>query len=225
MKILSVKQAAKLLRISDSRVRQLILSKRLPARKIGNSWTIQKGDLKLVSDRKIGRPTKPIIKAKDNIHDEWDDYQKIWDNRDKDFVTEIRLRIVESYYWDTRNVLYVWRAIQICNERGYPNYPDWVREYLGKAAEKLLSIEKAGKKAPELIKNSIGIYGRDFSEIDYIFKKDAVYDRIIEERGKIHNERGHDIYSDVGDEHGISGETAKRWFLEIKKWREKIFKD
>ena len=76
-------------------------------------------------------------------------------------------QIITFKYLDTENVLYVWRAIDTCNESGYPNYPGWVREYLGRTAKELLSIEKAGKKAPQLVKNSIGLYGGHFSEIHH----------------------------------------------------------
>jgi len=58
MKILTTKQAAKALRVNDSRVRQLILSGRLPAIKFGRDWIIQKKDLKKVENRKPGRPKK-----------------------------------------------------------------------------------------------------------------------------------------------------------------------
>lgn len=58
MKILTTKQAARALGINDSRVRQLILSGRLPAQKIGRDWIIQEKDLKKVSNRKPGRPRK-----------------------------------------------------------------------------------------------------------------------------------------------------------------------
>ena len=58
MKIFTTKQAAKALRVNDSRVRQLILSGRLPAIKIGRDWIIQKKDLKKVENRKPGRPKK-----------------------------------------------------------------------------------------------------------------------------------------------------------------------
>ncbi len=56
MKLLSAKQAGKILGVNDSRVRQLILAKRLPAIKIGDSWVIQEKDLRFVADRKPGRP-------------------------------------------------------------------------------------------------------------------------------------------------------------------------
>ncbi len=56
MKLLSAKQAGKILGVNDSRVRQLILAKRLPAIKIGDSWVIQEKDLKFVANRKPGRP-------------------------------------------------------------------------------------------------------------------------------------------------------------------------
>ncbi len=56
--ILTVKQAAQILKISDRRVRQLILEGRLPATKFANAWMIKKKDLEKVQDRKPGRPKK-----------------------------------------------------------------------------------------------------------------------------------------------------------------------
>ena len=58
MKILTTKQAAKALKVNDSRVRQLILSGRLPALKLGRDWIIKEKDLKKVEKRKPGRPLK-----------------------------------------------------------------------------------------------------------------------------------------------------------------------
>lgn len=58
MKHLSVKDAAGLLGVDSSRVRQLILGGRLPAQKIGNTYVISEEDLALVADRKWGRPAK-----------------------------------------------------------------------------------------------------------------------------------------------------------------------
>jgi excisionase family DNA binding protein len=58
MKLLTTKQAAKALAVNDSRVRQLILSGRLPAQKFGRDWIIKENDLKRVADRKPGRPKK-----------------------------------------------------------------------------------------------------------------------------------------------------------------------
>ena len=58
MKILTTKQAAKELGVNDSRVRQLILAGRLPAKKFGEVWMIRKKDLSKVANRKPGRPKK-----------------------------------------------------------------------------------------------------------------------------------------------------------------------
>lgn len=41
------------------RIHQLISEGRLPAEKIGRDYLIQEVDLKLVEDRKTGRPPKP----------------------------------------------------------------------------------------------------------------------------------------------------------------------
>lgn len=56
MSLLSAKEAAERLNVTSSRVRQLILESRLPARKIGNAYAIEESDLALVADRPTGRP-------------------------------------------------------------------------------------------------------------------------------------------------------------------------
>jgi excisionase family DNA binding protein len=57
-KLLTTLQAAEILGVSDARVRQLVLDGRLPAQKFGRDLAIQEKDLKLVQDRKPGRPRK-----------------------------------------------------------------------------------------------------------------------------------------------------------------------
>jgi excisionase family DNA binding protein len=57
-KLLTTQQAAERLGITDARVRQLILSGRVPAQKLGRDLFIEEGDLKLVQDRKPGRPRR-----------------------------------------------------------------------------------------------------------------------------------------------------------------------
>jgi len=56
MKMLTTKQAAKILKVNDSRIRQFILAGRLPAKKLGHMWIIKENDLEKVADRKPGRP-------------------------------------------------------------------------------------------------------------------------------------------------------------------------
>jgi excisionase family DNA binding protein len=58
MKLLTAKQAAKILGVDDSRVRVLIREGRLPAQKVGRDWVIFEPDLELVRVRKPGRPKK-----------------------------------------------------------------------------------------------------------------------------------------------------------------------
>ena len=55
-KLLTCKQAAKALGVNDSRVRQLILAGRLPAKKFGPMWLIREKDLSKVANRKVGNP-------------------------------------------------------------------------------------------------------------------------------------------------------------------------
>jgi excisionase family DNA binding protein len=57
-KLLTTQQAAERLGVSDARIRQLVLGGRLPAQKLGRDLFIQESDLKLVQDRKPGRPRK-----------------------------------------------------------------------------------------------------------------------------------------------------------------------
>jgi excisionase family DNA binding protein len=55
---LTTRQAAERLGVTDSRVRHLVLEGRLPAEKFGRDLVIREHDLRLVKDRKVGRPPK-----------------------------------------------------------------------------------------------------------------------------------------------------------------------
>lgn len=58
MNLITTKQAAAELGISDSRVRQLILAERLKAERVGSQLLIRPRDLDAVRERKPGRPAK-----------------------------------------------------------------------------------------------------------------------------------------------------------------------
>jgi excisionase family DNA binding protein len=60
--ILSTVEAAQRLGISAIRIRQLIDSGRLPAKKLGTAFAIRSSDLKLVENRPTGRPPKSKAK-------------------------------------------------------------------------------------------------------------------------------------------------------------------
>jgi excisionase family DNA binding protein len=64
MKLLSTSEAAMRLGITPARVQQLIWAKKLPAQQVGRGYVINESDLKLVEDRKPGRPSKQAIKQK-----------------------------------------------------------------------------------------------------------------------------------------------------------------
>ena len=57
MKPLTSAEAAKRLNVSVRRVQQLVKTGRLPAKVFGGALMIQEKDLKLVADRKPGRPS------------------------------------------------------------------------------------------------------------------------------------------------------------------------
>lgn len=57
-KLLSVKDAAEILELSEQRIKQLIYEGRLSAEKVGNQWIIFESDLDSVRDRQTGRPAK-----------------------------------------------------------------------------------------------------------------------------------------------------------------------
>ncbi|HZG53629.1 MAG TPA: helix-turn-helix domain-containing protein [Pyrinomonadaceae bacterium] len=61
MAILTTAQAAERLGVSVRRVQQLVRDGRLPAEQFGGSLMIREEDLKLVENRKVGRP--PKVKA------------------------------------------------------------------------------------------------------------------------------------------------------------------
>jgi excisionase family DNA binding protein len=56
MNLLTTQEAAKQLGVSRRRVLALIQAERLPATKFGRDYMIREKDLKLVEDRKVGRP-------------------------------------------------------------------------------------------------------------------------------------------------------------------------
>jgi excisionase family DNA binding protein len=69
-KLISTKEAAERLGITSARVQQLIWKGRLPATQVGRAYIIREEDLKLVTDRKPGRPSqksesKPASKRKE----------------------------------------------------------------------------------------------------------------------------------------------------------------
>lgn len=58
VELLTVKDVAHELKVTVWRVHQLIREDRLPAEKLGSQYVIKKDDLKLVKNRKPGRPAK-----------------------------------------------------------------------------------------------------------------------------------------------------------------------
>jgi len=62
MKLLTAKQAGKILNVHHSRVRVLIREGRLPAEKMAGVYIIKEKDLDLVKDRKPGRPKTKGVK-------------------------------------------------------------------------------------------------------------------------------------------------------------------
>ena len=64
-KLLSTTQAAARVGISVARIQTFIWEGRLPAMKIGRSYAIDEDDLKLVEDRKTGRPPKQLTNEGD----------------------------------------------------------------------------------------------------------------------------------------------------------------
>lgn len=62
MEALTAAEAARRLNVSVRRVQQLVKNGRLPATLFGGALMIQAEDLKLVADRKPGRPPKQTPK-------------------------------------------------------------------------------------------------------------------------------------------------------------------
>jgi excisionase family DNA binding protein len=65
MKLISTAEAAEKLGVHITRVQVLIRQGRLPAQKVGRNYVIDEGDLKLVENRKPGRPKKQEGKRKE----------------------------------------------------------------------------------------------------------------------------------------------------------------
>lgn len=60
MKMLTTNEAANRLGVTVQRIHQFIKEERLPAEKMGRDYIIKDEDLKLVEDRKPGRPPKQV---------------------------------------------------------------------------------------------------------------------------------------------------------------------
>lgn len=58
MKMLTTQEVAERLGVSDARVRQMIIAGDLPAQQFGRAHAVREEDLKLVAERKRGRPPK-----------------------------------------------------------------------------------------------------------------------------------------------------------------------
>jgi excisionase family DNA binding protein len=63
MGLITTAQAAERLGISVRRVQELINSKRLPAQQFGRTYVVNEEDLKLVENRKVGRPPKAKVET------------------------------------------------------------------------------------------------------------------------------------------------------------------
>ncbi len=57
-KVLTTREVAEKLGVSDSQVRYLILRGKLPAQKFGHIHVVKESDLELVRERKVGRSPK-----------------------------------------------------------------------------------------------------------------------------------------------------------------------
>ncbi len=62
MKVLTTSEASEKLNVSVRRVHQFIEQGRLPAEKFGRDYVIKEKDLRLVAERKNGRPKKEPVK-------------------------------------------------------------------------------------------------------------------------------------------------------------------
>lgn len=62
MNLLSATEAGERLGVTANRVRALIAAGRLPAQKIGRDYVINERDLRLVQNRKPGRPRTTTVK-------------------------------------------------------------------------------------------------------------------------------------------------------------------
>ena len=58
MSLITTPEAAERLGVTVTRVQQMIVAGRLPAEKMGRDYFIKEEDLKLIADRKPGRPPK-----------------------------------------------------------------------------------------------------------------------------------------------------------------------
>jgi excisionase family DNA binding protein len=64
MNLLTTKEVSARLGVTIQRVQAMIRDGRLPASKLGRDYVIKEQDLRLVADRKPGRPRKQAVRSK-----------------------------------------------------------------------------------------------------------------------------------------------------------------
>jgi excisionase family DNA binding protein len=67
MKLLTTAEVAERLGVHRTRVNVLIKEGRLPAQQFGRAYLVKEKDLKLVEDRKTGRPRKQETKGNSKV--------------------------------------------------------------------------------------------------------------------------------------------------------------
>ena len=136
----------------------------------------------------------------------------------------------------TGNPLYAWAHIHRAWKQGTP-LPSWVMEYLGKAAEQLITMKPKTRHHATMVKNALGFNdGRCFRAFHKnpvgkttkdIATMQAIYDRVNEERRKRPVGEKEKIFADIAVEiFGDSNRTlsVRDFYYEFKEVTEEMEK-
>jgi hypothetical protein len=141
------------------------------------------------------------------------------------------LELCRHRYEKELDALSVWEAIKWCCQVDYP-FPDWIKEYLLSASEKLLEIEvdkqenKPWDKVIKKIKYAIKIDNISiFSRHKKFILKAKVYEEVNKERKLLREKNinidkpGTDVnlYENVAERLGIGVHAVKKYYTAAKR--------
>ena len=129
--------------------------------------------------------------------------------------------VCENRYRCSKDPLHAWQALWWCHQGGAP-IPDWVVDYLGRVAGKLIALQE-GKGKPELpIARALEFSGYPQERKEQLQKEMNATWRVIElmredlRQGRTFKELKEEPYFiQVGEELDVSKGTIRRWFKEL----------
>lgn len=133
------------------------------------------------------------------------------------------LAMLESEFYTTSNALCVWEAIdEIYLQRPHSpeeaDYPEWIKDYLAKAARRLLRPDDNYGSLTETLKASFQIHQKAAITRHINQASDIrIYRRVLDAKSQPNCSTWEQAYSMVAKAQGIKASAVKRVFLAARK--------